>query len=146
MSRQDRPSRSEGNHRCAGQVSFEFIIVLGASIALLIVLLTVTAYQLRTATTDATLAGMDDITQSVQLELLTARSVGDGYTRTFTLPERIQRRAYTLELENDGPEQSIVTLTTAGRNISVATPPCTGTLAPGTNTIVTNETGIWCNP
>lgn len=129
-----------------GQVSFEFIIVLAASVALLIVLLAVTAFQLRTATTESTLRGMDDIAQSIQLELLTAQSVGEGYTRTFMLPERIQRRAYTITLENDGVERAVITVSTAGRNLSTLAPTCTGTLAPGQNTIVTNTSGRWCNP
>lgn len=118
--------------------------MIGASVFLLTALLIITAYQLRTATTDATIEGIVDITQSIQLELLTARSVGDGYARAFQLPYRIQGRAYEITVENDN-ETAVVTVTTAGRSIGIRTPACNGTLAPGWNNLTTANGSILCN-
>jgi hypothetical protein len=145
------PHRVLSSHLCKrlraprAQISVEFIIVAGTAILLLVALLSIAAYQLTSATTDETLAAMEDLTRSIELELLTARSVGDGYTRSFTLPSRIQGRQYTLALASDGDAVSVLTLTTAGRNQSIAVPRCTGTLSPGLNTFATVNGTIRCN-
>ena len=127
------------------QVSLEFLLILGFAIFLLVAMLSIAAYELSNATTETTLSSMQDIGDTIQLELLTARSVGDGYNRTFELPQRIQSRQYTLQVQTDNFTSSVISITTAKRTISVRTPYCNGTLVPGYNRIGTMNGTIRCN-
>ena len=131
--------------RRRAQVSLEFVIVAGFAVLLLVAMLTIALAQIRTATTEGTQSGMYDVALSIQQELLTARSVGDGYEREFTLPGTIQGRTYAISLLPDG-NASIVLVTLAGKQASVRAPRCDGTLARGTNRIVTTSTAITCAP
>ncbi len=132
------------HHKTRAQVSLEFIIVAGFAVLLLIALLTITLSQVRSAVTEGTLSGMEDIALSIQQELLTARSVGDGYERSFTLPADIQGRRYTVALQPDG-NATVVTIGLAGREISARAPRCDGTLRYGTNRITTQNGTISCS-
>ncbi len=127
------------------QVSLEFIVIAGFAILLLVAMLTIALAQLRTATNEGTLSGMQDVALTVQQELLTARSVGDGYTREFTLPADIQGRRYTLELLPDN-NATVVRVSLAGQEISAVAPRCSGTLRYGNNMLTTVNGTILCAP
>ena len=129
----------------SAQVSLEFIIVAGFAIVMLIAMLTIVLGQVRSAVNEGTLSGMEDVALTVQQELLTARSVGDGYERRFNLPADIQGRRYVLSLLSDG-DASVVTVTLAGREISARAPRCEGTLRHGTNILATANGTITCAP
>lgn len=101
--------------------------------------------QMRSANDQQVAAALDDTTAIIQQELVTARSVHDGYTRTFSLPKTIVKQTYTIE-NASAAAYTVFTITTPRNQLSVNTPPCIGSLQPGTNTITKKNNTLWCNP
>jgi hypothetical protein len=120
-------------------------MVAGFAVVMLVGMLAIALVQIRSATNDGTYAGISDVALTAQQEILTARSVGEGYERVFNLPVDVQGRAYAITLAADG-NTSVVTVSLGSAQTSVRTPRCDGSLARGTNRITTTNTTITCAP
>jgi len=127
------------------QITIEFMVIMGFAFLTLVSLLTIVSYHLRTSVSEALATGVEDIVTTVDVELTTARIIGEGYTTTFSLPYRVQGLAYTIQLQTTANE-SVVNITAGSAYADKQVPPCTGSLAPGPNTIHVTGGVLTCTP
>lgn len=121
------------------------MIIMGFASILLVTMLGIVSYHLTNSTSEALSAGVDDVLATVNIELTTAHVIGEGYRTTFTLPQRIQGLAYTIQLQSVANE-SVVNITAGSAYADRRVPPCTGTIAPGLNTITVTTSIVTCTP
>lgn len=86
--------------------------------------------QLGELTSQRDMKELHDLTSRVREEVFLASMVRDGYTREFTLPEKLNGETYTLVIADDSIIGTLGSLTYA-----VPAPGVTGTVTSGTNTI-----------
>lgn len=127
-----------------GQISLEFLIIMGVATIMLVTFLVIGADQLQEASRERSITEVIDAAHSTQLELLTAASVSDGYVREFSLPSAMHNQPYSIALTN-GTDFSVITFATVKHRYSVRTPLCNGTITPGKNTIVKTGGSLQCN-
>lgn len=133
-----------GTRARTAQVSLEFLSLMSFALLLLVVMLVISYRTLSTTATQATYDGMQDVAQSIRLELVTASALPDGYYRSYQLPVEIQKRYYTITNTIDG-NSSVIVVQFAEHQVSVRAPACNGTFNPGTNTIAKLGGELLCN-
>ncbi len=117
-------------HAARGQIAVEFVILFAfATIIGLLFLLS--AYTLFSGVNDEQRrTAVDEVGYAIQDEIILATTVQDGYQRTFLIPERADRFAYTLT-----SGQTAFTLTSGAIIITYPHPPITGQVEKGRNLI-----------
>jgi hypothetical protein len=138
-----RATRAQVTKRA--QLTLEFMVVMGFAFILLVSLLGVVAYQLRTSVSDALAQGVEDIVATVEIELTTASVIGEGYETTFTLPQRVQGLAYTIVLAPDA-NYSVVSVSAGAAYADRRVPLCAGSIVPGRNLLRNNAGTLTCAP
>jgi arginyl-tRNA synthetase len=118
-----------------GQISFEFIMMLGMGMILMIVFISAIAYILDQKNAEAKEELFLDLGESIQQEFLLANVVQDGYTRNFTIPPAelnysFERFDYTINKTND-----TLTIREQDHVYEFTTPFIEGTLHIGENTL-----------
>jgi|SaaInlStandDraft_5_1057022.scaffolds.fasta_scaffold176586_1 hypothetical protein len=83
------------------QVAQEFIMFVGITFILTIVILNFVADDLLDKRGEKEIKAIDDIGFYVQGELVLAAGVRDGYTRTFYIPEDSDMMNYTIAITNN---------------------------------------------
>lgn len=89
-----------------GQIAFEFIMMLGMGMILMILFIAVLNIIIREKNDEMQEALFMDLGEAVQNEVLIADVVADGYTRAFTVPpaemnHSYEQLTYTISNTND---------------------------------------------
>ena len=113
-----------------GQVSLEFTLFVIITFVFFGAFLYAVGGQLGELSSQRDAKELHDLTSRVREEVFLASMVRDGYTREFTLPEKLNGEAYTLEIADD----SIIG-TLGDLKYALPAPGVTGTIAPGPNNI-----------
>ena len=116
------------------QISVEFFVFLGLAFLVAIAFEFASINQLNDFTIKKENDAVKDIALKLQKELLVAAVVEDGYVRTFTIPDTLDRINYTLTTTN-----LTITAESAHSLYIVSIPDAIGNVSKGTNTI--NKTG-----
>ena len=113
-----------------GQVSVEFLLVMGFATVILLAFLFVVLYVQDAALADQERAVAERIASEIRQELVTASVVMDGYTRTLVIPERAINRDVAVAARPQG-----VWVRVGSQEVVVRTPAYSGEPSLGTNTL-----------
>lgn len=120
-----------------GQTAIEFVVL--ATVMLFFFSLTFIYVQkvLADSVTDIEYAEMEAIQAAVVKEIALADRMPSGYMRTFSLPQFINGKPYTILLQPSvAPVKDAVTVTFQGTSlVQFLQPDVSGSLVPGVNTI-----------
>ncbi len=116
------------------QISAEFIIFVGLAFLITIAFVVISLDQLNDFRIKKEDEAVKDLTLKLQRELLLAATVEDGYIRTFTIPNKLERVNYSITMQN-----STMTVESKNSLYIVAIPNSVGNINKGTNNI--NKTG-----
>ena len=116
------------------QISAEFFVLLGLAFLIAIAFEFASLDQLNDFRIKKENEAVKDLGLKLQQELLIAATVEDGYARTFTIPDTLDRINYTLTTKN-----STITVESAHGRFIVSIPKAVGNVSRGANTI--NKTG-----
>ena len=116
------------------QISAEFFVLLGLAFLIAIAFELASLDQLNDFRNKKESDAVKDMALKLQREFFVAANVEDGYVRTFTIPETLDRINYTLTTVN-----STITVESAKSLFIVSIPNAIGNAAKGSNTI--NKTG-----
>jgi hypothetical protein len=122
----------------------EFLILIGFSTLALAVFYIVGIDQFQTASSERKQEALWDLGNAIQMELITASEVHNGYNRSLQLPLNLDGSDYTLTLQQ-AQAYTVVTISAGNQRYSVQTPVCTGSLQPGRNTITKMNGTLRCN-
>ena len=79
-----------------GQIAIEFSFMVMLSFIFLIVILVIATFYLERSSTQRAERVLEETAIAIQQELLLAASVEDGYQRTFSVPETLEGRSFTI--------------------------------------------------
>lgn len=113
-----------------GQIVLEFLIIAGIAMLVAALYLAVGANLLSGKSEEQRVSALNNIGYMVQDEIILAGTVEDGYLRSFAIPQKADRFAYTLS--ND---ETMLTLHSGSVIINYPLPRISGTLQQGENTI-----------
>ncbi len=116
------------------QISAEFFILLGLVFLIAIAFELASVDQLKDFTIKKESEAVKDLALKLQKELFVAAAVEDGYVRSFTIPDTLERVNYTLATIN-----STITVESANALYIVSIPNAVGNVSKGANKI--NKTG-----
>ena len=116
------------------QISAEFFVLLGLAFLIAIAFELASIEQLNDFRLKKEGDAVKDLALKLQKELLVAANVEDGYVRTFTIPDTLDRINYSVTTIN-----STITVESAHSLYIVSIPNAAGNVSKGTNTI--NKTG-----
>ncbi|MBU1975682.1 MAG: hypothetical protein KKG59_04730 [Nanoarchaeota archaeon] len=145
-------ARSNGSEEMAsqgskdGQVAMEFIMLLGLSSLLAIGFLAVLNPLVATKSDELKKELFEELSMSIQQEILLAAVAQEGYIREFYIPppelnHSYERYNYTMELNN-----SYLVLNDGDQNYYYAIPNISGNLRKGLNVIKNIEGEVHVNP
>ncbi len=124
------------------QVSLEFIIIIGAVIFLFIALFSLISGNLAFRLKQKDLLAVKEIAFSVIDEIHLALSSVDGYYRGFDLPEKINNKAYEINIT----ENMVYVRTNDGKSaIALPAPNSTGQPVKGMNIIKKENGKVYIN-
>jgi|SRR3989344_5796073 len=126
-----------------GQLSIEFIMIIGAAMFFFLILFATFNSILSERGTQRTNEAFFEFAESIQQEIALAHETSDGYERSFLLPETVNQRDYTVEIEG-----SWIIMKSDDERVSLALSVLnvTGDLQMGTN-IIRNVNGeVFLNP
>jgi hypothetical protein len=113
-----------------GQSSVEFLLLFGSLFFIFIMILSVFYYYNKIQYRNRDYESLEDLAHMIDMELVLAANVEDGYERTFEIPGKIGARDYTLECVNRD-----LTVKLGEYEYSLIVPDFTGNLSKGKNTI-----------
>ena len=116
------------------QVSAEFFIFLGMSFLIAMAFIIASLDQLKDSGIQKEDAAVKDVALKLQKELIIAANVEDGYVRTFTIPDTLDRINFSLSTQN-----STIVVESKNSYYIMTIPQSIGNLSKGTNII--NKTG-----
>lgn len=116
------------------QISAEFFVLLGLAFLIAISFELASLDQLNDFRLQKENDAVKDLALKLQKEVLIAATVEDGYVRTFTIPDTLDRINYSLTTQN-----STITVESKNGLYIVAVPNAVGKVSKGFNTI--NKTG-----
>ena len=116
------------------QVSTEFFIFLGMSFLIAMAFIITSLDQLKDSRIQKEDAAVKDVALKLQKELLIAANVEDGYVRTFTIPDTLDRINFSLSTQN-----STIVVQSKNSYYLMTIPKSIGNVSKGTNII--NKTG-----
>lgn len=122
-----------------GQIVLEFLLIAGIAMLVGALYLAAGANLLSGESEEQRISALNNIGYMVQDELILAGIVEDGYQRSFIIPMKADRFAYTLS--ND---ETMLTLRSGGAVINYPLPRMSGTLQQGEN-IVRKDGNITVN-
>src|SRR3989344_9466091 len=126
-----------------GQLSIEFIMIIGAAMFFFVALFAVFNSILSDRADTRTNEYFFEFAESIRQEIVLAHEASDGYERSFLLPETINKRYYDMEIEG-----SWIIMKSDDERVSLALSVLnvTGDLQMGTN-IIRNVNGeVFLNP
>ena len=126
----------------SGQVSSEFLILVGVIILLTMLFLAHTAEDIKFALHRKQQQALRDIGLSAQQELITAAAMRDGYRREFSLPEKHNEIDYSIAIT--GTTLVVITADTAGEQ-SFFVPQVIGNIKKGGNLLRKEHGTIYLN-
>jgi hypothetical protein len=112
------------------QISMQFLMVVTIVFLFFIVFVSGFADRYRDIKMEKERLAAKDLALKVHDEIALAHNMEDGYTRTFTLPDRIEGANYTI-----GITGNYVAVTSEHAEYSLAVAPVTGDVQIGNNTI-----------
>ncbi len=130
----------EPKHK-AGQVSNEFIFLLGSLLFLLLAFLYAFSGDIKQIHTMQEDDVIYDLGYNLQNEFLTAQLVRDGYKRTFTVPESYYGYEYDIYIINS----TLVLISESGFTYEFFIPNSIGNITKGKNQIRKEEGKIYLN-
>ena len=116
------------------QISAEFFVFIGIAFLMAIAFQLASLDQINDFRLKNENDAVKDAALKIQKELLIAANVEDGYSRAFTMPDKINQIDYSLTTQN-----STVAVTSKNSIYEVSIPNSVGILVKGTNRI--NKTG-----
>jgi len=123
-----------------GQVSFEFIVVLFVVIIITVAFGVIAGDRLTDLRSQQTTVQLQNVAVTVKNEIEIAHSVEPGYLRTFSLPDYLGNKNYTIGIQNN-----FVTVSIGNNQLSLAVQPVNGTIQKGLNTIRKFEGSVVLN-
>ena len=114
------------------QVATEFMMVVGLSMIIIIVFVGLMYSMIYSYSEDKNLERILDFGYSLQNEIILASQVEGGYERPITLPSRINRIVYNVNIVNND-----LILIYDGTEILFPLPETTGDFNPGANCTIT---------
>jgi len=85
-------------NKTQAQFAIEFFVLMGFMFLIFVGFIAVTTSKILEAKENDRQEIAEDITSLVKNEIQLAKSVSDGYSRTFSLPSRIEGNTYTVEI------------------------------------------------
>lgn len=116
-----------------GQVVIEFLIITGIAMIVGMLYLALSANLMMTKSEEQRIAALNDIGYMIQDEIILATTVQDGYSRTFTIPEKASR--FTYEVALTSPTTVTLQSGSVTANYRIPEVDAGSTLAKGENTI-----------
>ncbi|MBI2647561.1 hypothetical protein HYW99_03720 [Candidatus Woesearchaeota archaeon] len=116
------------------QISAEFFMFIGLVFIIAIAFEIASIDQLKHLRLQKESDAIKDVALKLQMELLIAATVEDGYVRIFELPESVENVNYSIMTQN-----SSIIITSKNSFYIVAVPYSSGNISKGTNLI--NKTG-----
>lgn len=115
-----------------GQVTLEFSMMIALAFIFFAVVLIVILFYQKRITQQRLEEELHKNALAIQQELLIAATVKSGYERTFTLPDLIEHKSYTVTFS-----ESTLTIMAEDEDDSynIRVPPFTGNILPGSNRI-----------
>jgi hypothetical protein len=126
-----------------GQVSNEFLILIGVVFLTLLLFLYYAADNIRDVSFKRELIAVRDVGFSVQQELFLASEVKDGYARSFDIPNTVDGFSYNISIVHH-----TLILVSDASNVeqSFPVPLVVGNLSKGVNHITRSGGVIYVNP
>lgn len=125
-----------------GQSSIEFIILVGAAMVFFIGFMVYLESNISEKDKESMNFAVTSLATAVRGEIELASQASEGYSRTFTLPEKIIDKDYGIALV----ENSIYVHTLDGRYaLSLPVEPVNGSVMKGNNVIRKQNGGIYLN-
>jgi hypothetical protein len=122
--------------RLKAQVAFEFIILIGIGLIMLIIFVSSTSDHAERLNSQRDFIVLKDISYKIQNEINLASQVKEGYKRTFYLPDELDGNEYTITTYENEFKVSMNNM-----DFSLRIPKINGTIKKGNNTI-TNKGGV----
>jgi len=127
-------------HKVKGQVALEFIMMVSFMLVAFIVIMTLIFWQQEQTHRKEEQLILEDTASMIQVEILTAEKVSEGYARTFIIPASLQGAPYTV-----GQDNHTVIVSTQQYSVSKRIPEVHGELRFGLNSIRTGNGTIYVN-
>lgn len=118
-----------------GQSGFEFVTLMGVSVAFLIGIVAVIGQVTTEQQHENTFRELQDLSRSIQNEFLLANEVEEGYVRRVRIPDTVNNREFFFQVEKQGNRSASLEFEYEQRTITYLVPYFEGELEKGENTI-----------
>lgn len=112
------------------QVAMEFVLLIMLAFMIMIVFIGFARNKMSDLREEEEYVSLKDVTLAVQAEIITAKTVEDGYERTFSIPLNLNGIDYTIGFSN-----SFIVSESEHHEYVVRVSPVNGSLNLGINTI-----------
>ncbi len=129
-----------------GQIAIEYLTLMGLGFIMLMIFLVIAGDRLSDLNSDALAVEAQDVAFMVQSEILNAATVEDGFFRNFTIPDKLTKSDFTIQLiYNTQTNRTVLALDAGIVHIALPTANITGYLSKGNNAIRKNAGVIYIN-
>ena len=125
-----------------GQIALEFMILTATSLLFMFVLLIVLGKISADNNEVQKNKALQDLGTSIQQELSSASEMEYGYHRPLELPSKVEGQEYNITIETGGSGNSYLVIASGKSEFLYQVPETTGTLSPGRNIIIKEDTLI----
>ncbi|MFH1072891.1 MAG: hypothetical protein V1743_05675 [Nanoarchaeota archaeon] len=135
MPEDTRTTRKQGHAACSGQIAFEFLMMLGMAMVIMVVFLAIINPIIQQKNEETADELFQDLGLAVQKEIITARVVRPGYIREFYIPPPELNSTYDRYTYSFSNNNSYLFITGNDQHYNYPIPNITGSLHIGLNTI-----------
>ncbi len=133
-------------HDRSGQIAIEFLLLVGISIFLLILVLISISAMSERKIDEKTYYELDDFGTTLQQELLLASGMENGYIRPINIPVTVNGRNFNMTMGGAQNDTSYLIITYMTVDIYYSIPPVNGSFVKGNNIIRKINDTLYINP